>query len=133
MKNFDSKDFFQRLQLATIQKNLYIVYKYSKDLNDILKVLQQAHLIGGYTKNHPKNPTFVKITLEYDIKGDSVLKKITAVSSIRQRIIINNKQIKRFKHDYPYVIALIRTRIGILSIKDCETYRIGGEFLAYIN
>jgi ribosomal protein S8 len=132
MKNFESKDFFQRLQEATIQKKLYIVYNYSNDLNEICKILQQTHLIGGYTKNHRKNPTFVKISLEYDIKGDSVLQKITPVSSIKQRIIINNEKIKRFKHDYPYVVALIRTRRGILSINDCETYRIGGEFLAYI-
>jgi ribosomal protein S8 len=135
MKIFDLQNFFHQLQLATKQRKLYFVYKNSKDLTDILKILQKTHIISGYTEilSDTKYVSgFVKIFLRYDIKGDSVIKEIITVSAMRQRLIINYKQIKTFLNDYPYVLALIRTRLGILDIKTCEAHRIGGEFLAYI-
>lgn len=130
MNFLELKKFFQHLKRATIQKKLYITYKNSQDLTDILKILQKAHIIGGYTKNNTDN--LVKIFIRYDINGNSVIQEITTVSSARQRIIINTKYIHAFLNDYPYSLALVRTRIGILNIKDCLSYKIGGEFLVYI-
>lgn len=117
MNLFELKKFFQQLQLATIQKKLYFSFQNNKDLDEILKILQKSHLIVGYTKNNPDN--LVKIFLRYDIKGLCIIQDIKTVSSLRQRKIINIKQIKAFLNDYPYATALIRTRRGILSINDC--------------
>lgn len=124
------KLFLHQLKTAAIQKKLYFMFKNSQDLENILIILQHAHLISGFTKNTPDN--FVKIFLAYDIKGCCVIKEIISVSSVRQRIIINTKQIKTYLNDYPYSIAIIRTRLGILNIKDCWNKRVGGEFLAYL-
>jgi ribosomal protein S8 len=130
MNLFELKKFFQQLQLATIQKKLYFSFQNNQDLDDILKILQKKHLIVGYTKNNPDN--LVKIFLRYDIKGVCVIQEIKTVSSIRQRRIISVKQIKAFLNDYPYAVALIRTRRGILSLNECWNHRIGGEFLVYL-
>ena len=126
----DLNRFIQKLQLASTQKKLYITFRLSKDLEDILIILQRAHLISGYTKNLPD--TLVKIFLAYDIQGSCIIKEIKVVSTLKQRLIINTKQVKAYLNDYPYSVALIRTCKGILNIKTCRDLRIGGEFLAYV-
>ena len=111
------KLFFQHLQFAASQQKLYFSFKKSKDLEVILTLLQKSHFIAGFTKN--TSDTDFKIFLSYDIQGICVIKEIKTVSSVRQRITINTKQIKAYLHDYPYSVALIRTRTGIMEIKDC--------------
>lgn len=124
------KLFFQHLQLASIQQKLYFSFKKSKDLETILTLLQKNHFISGYTKN--TSDTDFKVFLSYDIKGCCTLKEVKTVSSVRQRIVINTKQIRVFLNDYPYAMALIRTNIGIMSLKECWEHRIGGEVIAYL-
>lgn len=111
------KLFFQHLQEAAFEQKLYFSFKKSQDLETILNILQQAHLIAGYTKN--TSDDHFKIFLSYDINGMCVIKEIKAVSSVRQRMIINIKQIKAYLNDYPYGLAIIRTRNGIMTVKDC--------------
>jgi ribosomal protein S8 len=111
------KLFFQHLQLAAIEQRLYFSFKKSQDLEAILNILQKSHFIAGYTKNTSEE--YFKIFLSYDMHGTCVLKEMQPVSSVRQRIIINTKQIKVYLNDYPYGLGLVRTKLGIISIKDC--------------
>lgn len=111
------KLFFQHLQFAANQKKLYFTFNKSQDLEEILNILQKAHFIAGYTKNTSDN--HFKVFLSYDIQGCCVIKEIKTVSSVRQRITITTKQIRTYLNDYPYSLAIIRTRNGILNIKDC--------------
>lgn len=122
------KLFFQQLQYAASQKKLYFSYKGSQDLESILNILQHAHFIAGYTKTEN---TF-QIFLCYDMLGNCVINEIQTVSSIRQRVVINIKQIRVFLNDYPYSLAIIRTKDGIMNIKTCWEKKIGGEVIAYI-
>lgn len=111
------KLFCQHLELATMKRALYFTFKKSKDLDAILTILQKFHFIAGYTK-YTSEEDF-KIFLSYDMQGTCVIKEIKAVSSIRQRSLINTKQAKAFLNDYPYALGLIRTRNGIMTIKEC--------------
>ena len=122
--------FFHCLQLAIVQKKLYFTFTQNKDLETILTILQKSHFIAGFTKDTVENK--FKIFLSYDILGTCVIKEAKPVSSVRQRMIINIKQIKAFLHDYPYCLAIVRTRNGIKDIKECWNERVGGEVIAYI-
>ena len=124
------KLFFQQLNIAAEQKKLYFTFNKSQDLEVILNILQKSHFIAGFTKNTSDN--HFKIFLSYDINGCCVLKEMKTVSSVRQRITITTKQIRTFLNDYPYSTAIIRTRNGIMNIKDCWENRIGGEVIAYL-
>jgi len=124
------KLFFQHLQKAGFEQKLFFPFKKNKDLESILNILQEAHLIAGYTKN--TSDDHFKIFLNYDINGLCVIKEMKPVSSVRQRIIINTKQIKAYLNDYPYGVAIIRTRDGIKTIRECWEKKIGGEFIAYL-
>lgn len=124
------KLFFQHLQFAAEQKKLYFTFTKTKDLEMILKILQKAHFISGYTQNTVDNE--FKIFLSYDMQGGCVIKEIKTVSSVKQRIVINTKQIQTYLNDYPYSIAIIRTRNGIMNIKECWENRVGGEVIAYL-
>jgi ribosomal protein S8 len=107
MNIFELNQFFNQLNLAIIQKKLVFISKFSQDLSTILQGLQKSNFIVGYSKNHSNN--IVKIFLRYDIKGNCVIKKVKFVSSQKQRIIINNKQLKVFLNNYPYAVGFIRT------------------------
>lgn len=111
------KLFFQHLQKAGFEQKLYFSFKKSKDLESILNILQEKHFIAGYTKNTSEE--YFKIFLNYDLYGICVIKEMKPVSSVRQRIIINTKQMKAYLNDYPYGLALIRTKKGIMNIKEC--------------
>lgn len=124
------QEFFQKLQFAAIQKKLYFSFKKNKDLEVILNILQKSHFIAGYTKNDLDED--FKIFLSFDMHGSCVIKEIKTVSKVSKRVIINTKDIKAYLNDYPYSIALVRTRNGIMNIKDCWESRIGGEFIAYL-
>jgi len=124
------KLFFQHLEFAASQKRLYFTFTKTNDLGAILQILQKAHFIAGYTEDSDTNQ--FKIFLTYDIQGTCVIKEVKTVSSVRQRIIINTKQIKAYLNDYPYSLALVRTRNGIMNIRECWENRVGGELIAYI-
>jgi ribosomal protein S8 len=111
------KLFFQHLELAKVQKKLYFTFTHTNDLETILMILQKAHFIAGFAKDNIEKK--FKIFLSYDMLGTCVIKEAKTVSSVRQRIIINTKQIKAYLNDYPYALAIIRTRNGIMNIKDC--------------
>jgi ribosomal protein S8 len=109
--------FFQQLKSAATQKKLYFTFSKSQDLETILNILQKGHFIAGYTKNTSDN--HFKIFLSYDIQGLCVIKEVKTVSSVKLRITITTKQIQNYLNDYPYSMAIIRTRNGIMNIKDC--------------
>jgi len=124
------QEFFQKLELAATQKKLYFSFKKTKDLENILTILQKSHFIAGYSKNDLDEN--LKIFLSFDMHGSCIIKEIQTVSKKSKRVIMNIKNIKAYLNDYPYATALIRTRNGIMNVKECWENRIGGEFIAYL-
>lgn len=130
MRLDEMQEFFQKLELAAIQKKLYFLFKRTPDLENILIILQKSHFIAGYSKNDLEEN--LKIFLSFDMHGSCTIKEIQIVSKRSKRVIMNTKNMRAYLNDYPYATALIRTRKGIMDVKDCWENRIGGEFIAYL-
>lgn len=123
------QQFFLQLKYELGQKSLYMSFRKSKDLLMILNILQEAYLISGYTI---LNEEF-KIFLKYDLQGNPIIKETKFVSSAAKRVLLTRKNLKFYFNDYPYGMVIIRTRYGIINIKECLKKGIGGEVLAYLN
>ena len=109
-----------------IKKSSIIVINNKFSIN-VLKILWTENLISGYTllkKNH------LKIFLKYTNLNSSVIKNIKFLSKPGKRFYLSNKNLWKVKNSFKTII--LTTNKGILTLKTCKKYNIGGEPLFLI-
>lgn len=123
------------IRLSIEKQKLYLDYNFETKLRDgenLLKILQKAHLICGYTKIIQDNKEIYRMFFRYDFHGKSIIRDIKCPSSNSKRLILTLSDIQIFLKNYPYGTLLVRTSKGFLTGRAALNYRIGGEIIAYI-
>jgi small subunit ribosomal protein S8 len=114
---------------VTLHK-LFVSHQYSGYLAKILKVLQEAGYIGGYTLYRADKYLKFRIFLKYNDFGESVIKEIVTVSKPGQRLYFKARDIKSYKNFCG--IYLISTTSGICTDFTARKLNLGGEILCRI-
>ena len=122
-------NFFIGLRRCIKARHLYFYVTDYKGFNPIIEELYNEGILKGYKKI---NKDTYKIYPRYATANRNVIHKIKFISKPGHRIFIRYKNLLKMKHWNTNVIGFIRTRFGILSIKDCMKFKIGGEFLLLI-
>lgn len=129
---FDLNVFCKELCWAISNKQRYFTYETSALLLEVLKLLQKSRIILGYTP-HPTDNKLTVIHLYYSGSGQSAIRKMTPVSSIKKKMVMALKNHNGFFNTYPYKMALLHTRQGLCNLNRCWHHRVGGELFAYLS
>jgi small subunit ribosomal protein S8 len=109
-----------------IQRQKEIVLVPNTKLNvEILKVLEQESMIGGYTQVQEG----INIELLYDEK-ESVISSLKRRSKPGQRIYISSKDIKPVMNGRG--ISIISTSKGLMTGAQAKSQEIGGELICEV-
>lgn len=125
------RTFFLKLLWTTKAKKIQFDYSSTNNtFQMILSNLVAFHFIQGYkiNKRHQKTTIF----LAYDKQGNSTLRNLILVSKPSQRRTISLSGISSFLLNYPLFLGLVRTSYGILSFRQCQRHKCGGEFLVLL-
>jgi len=132
MKKFAStrriNNFFIGLDRCIKARHLYFYISDYKGFSSIIEDLYNEGILKGYKKNNH----IYKIYPRYASSNRTTFSKIKFISKPGHRIFIRYTNFLKMKHWNTKVLGFVRTRLGILSIKDCMKFKIGGELLILI-
>lgn len=123
--------FFRAYLNSARAKALFFVYpSVTNNILELLKYLEKDSRIAGY---HVTKDKQIKVFLNYDMtRNEPLVQKIILFSSKGRKRIATLHMLKLFNHHYPNSLALLRTRYGLLNLKDCQAKKCGGEFVVSI-
>lgn len=122
-------NFFIGLRRCIKARHLYFYITEYKGFNFVIEELYNEGILKGYKK---LNNNIYKIYPRYATSNRNLIHKIKFISKPGHKLFIRQKNLLKMKYWNSNVIGFIRTRFGILSIKDCIKYKIGGELLVLI-
>ncbi len=130
-------DMLTRIRNASAIRKDEVVLPMSKMKFNIAKILEKEGWVGkvevvkGAEK---KNKTAVfdelKIVLKYDANGKSAITSIKRISKPGGRVYKNKTELPRVLNDLG--VAIISTSQGIMTNKEAQKKKIGGEVLCEI-
>jgi len=132
MKKFSStrriNNFFIGLYRCIKARHLYFYITTYKGFYPIIEDLYNEGILKGYKKTKD----IYKIYPRYSSSNRNIISRIKFVSKPGHRIFIRYKNFLKMKHWNTKVLGFVRTRFGIISIKDCMKFKIGGELLVLL-
>ena len=102
---------------------------YSKFKMEIIKLLQDKGYITDTVRRGKKNKRVIEVTLRYE-KDASVIHGIRMISKQSQRIYGGWQELKSFRSSRGMVV--VSTPKGLVSAKDAEKQKVGGEIIARV-
>ncbi|NPA73650.1 MAG: 30S ribosomal protein S8 [Epsilonproteobacteria bacterium] len=103
---------------------------HSKLVEGIMKIFKDKGYIKDYSIKEEGVKKFIKVTLQYDENGKSVITEVKKISKPGRRVYKGADEIKKFKNGYgTYVVS---TSKGVLSNDEAYKNGVGGELLCSI-
>jgi small subunit ribosomal protein S8 len=106
-----------------------VVVPFSEFKQEIIKILEAEGFIEKSEKKGKKNKKTLEISLKYKDNLPAV-SGIKRISKPGQRIYLGHSQIKPVKDGYG--IAIISTSKGLLTNKEAQKQKIGGELICQV-
>jgi small subunit ribosomal protein S8 len=105
--------------------------KASNICEGIASVLKKEGYIEDFDRIDDGKQGILRVTLKYDLQGESVINDIAKVSRPGRRVYSSVDEL-------PHVlgglgIAVISTSKGVMSDKECREANVGGEILCTVN
>ena len=117
--------------LQAIRKNGFFFFcRYLKNLEVVLEILWNLHLIFGYSKIKLVNKYFFKIFLKKDVLGHSI---INFIFHYTKYIYISWINLKNLISKQNSVVYILSTRFGIKEGKSALLLGLGGKLLYKID
>ncbi len=118
-------DFLARMKNGIQRKKETVLVPSTKMNIEILKVLKQEEMIGGYEEVEG----MIEVEILYD-DGEATVKEFKRVSSPGQRIYVTSKEIVPIMNGRG--ISIISTSKGLMSGAMAKSQGIGGELICKI-
>lgn len=122
-------DMLTRIRNAVSAKHDSVTIPYSKEKNEIAKILKSEGYITDYTVEGQTKKNIV-VTLKYGENGKKVISGLKRISKPGLRVYAKADELPRVLNGLG--IAIISTSKGLLTDKDAKVKGVGGEVVAYI-
>ncbi len=120
-------DTLTRIRNAIMAEKTSVMVKYSKFIEEILKVLEREGYINGF--NVLEDQYAIEVKLKY-IDGKSVIEGLERISKPGRRVYVGKKDLPRVFNNLG--IAILSTSKGVLTDREARELGIGGEYLCKI-
>lgn len=107
----------------------FILHKQTKMCLKLLNLLWDENLILGYSPLY-ENSNFIKIFLKYLLYKIPSINNIKIFSKSNKNIYLSLSNIWKLK--YLNINYVISTSKGLLSLKNCKKFKLGGKLLLII-
>ena len=123
-------DYLTRIRNAIRAKHTKVDIPASKLKRDITTILYDFKYIKNYINIEDGKQGMIRIYLKYDQEENSVIKGLKRISKPGLRKYVKSTEIPRVYNNM--VIAILTTPKGVISDRDANTTKVGGEVLCYI-
>ena len=125
-------DFLTRVRNAVKAGHRVVEIPASKVKKEITKILFDQGYILSYKFEDDNGPQgSIKIALKYDkLTKDPVIKKIQRISKPGLRKYTNSSNIPRILNGLG--VAIVSTSHGVMTGKQAQEHKVGGEVLCYV-
>ena len=98
---------------------------------NIAKVLKKSGYIGGYDiKKDTRGHQVLRVYLKYTDAKESVITGIQRISKPGRRVYVNSEKIPKVLNGYG--VAILSTSKGVLTDKEANESKVGGEILCNV-
>ncbi|OGG99381.1 MAG: 30S ribosomal protein S8 [Candidatus Lambdaproteobacteria bacterium RIFOXYD1_FULL_56_27] len=123
-------DMLTRIRNAVLREHRTVSIPFSTIKENISRVLKEEGFVEGYVVEEAKVGKNLTISLKYDPKGGSVIRKIDRVSKPGLRVHRKVEEMKPLMNGQG--IFIVSTSQGVLSDNGCRRSRVGGEVLCAV-
>ena len=123
-------DMLTRIRNAILRQHESVLIPSSKIKENVSKVLKAEGFVSDYEVVEAEKGNNLKITLSYDQKGDSVIRKINRVSKPGLRVMKGFRDIKPVLNGQG--IYIVSTSKGVVTDTACRKAKVGGEILCEV-
>ncbi len=115
---------------AQMRKKNDVSVPFSNISSDILRIMKQEGFIKGYEEVTTDGKKRIIIGLMYDKQGTPRIHEIRKISKPSIRRYTRYKDITKEKSGYG--VTILSTSRGVMSDKEAQASKIGGEMLCFI-
>ena len=123
-------DFLTRIRNAISANKRWVDIPSSNIKNRIAFVLKEEKYIKDFFFINDRDFITIRIFLKYDIKGKSVIEKLSRCSRPGQRIYVGSNEIPRVLDGLG--VSILSTSKGVVSNKSAVQLGVGGELLCEV-
>ena len=123
-------DMLTRIRNAILRQHESVLIPASKIKENVSKVLKEEGFVSDYEVVEAEKGNNLKLTLSYDQRGDSVIRKINRVSKPGLRVMKGFRDIKPVLNGQG--IYIVSTSKGVVTDTACRKAKIGGEILCEV-
>lgn len=123
-------DMLTRIRNAILRQHESVLIPASKIKENVSKVLKEEGFVSNYEVVEAEKGNNLKLTLSYDQRGDSVIRKINRVSKPGLRVMKGFRDIKPVLNGQG--IYIVSTSKGVVTDTACRKAKIGGEILCEV-
>jgi small subunit ribosomal protein S8 len=123
-------DMLSRIKNAINAEKSDVVVPLSKIKLGITKILKREGYISDFKVEKSGLPPMITINLKYKGKKNNVIEDVKRVSKPGRRIYAGADDIPKVLGGLG--VAILSTNVGLLTGKECEKQRVGGEVLLYV-
>ncbi|KPJ65253.1 MAG: 30S ribosomal protein S8 [Coxiella sp. DG_40] len=124
-------DMLTRIRNAMRINRAQVNIRASKICEGIAAVLKEEGYIEDYDRIDDGKQGILRVTLRYNVDGESVIDEVTRVSKPGRRVYSSVDQLPRVLGGYG--IAIVSTSKGVMSDRNCRKANVGGEILCTVN
>lgn len=123
-------NFLNELKIASKKNKIFIIFRYSKKINNLLQFLIRNGFILNYNFID-KNLFFIKINLKYNIINNKIIiNDINIISKPGNRIYYNVKKLTKIsKQNKEWIYAVSTSKQNIINQNEAIKYNLGGEVI----
>ncbi len=121
-------DMLTAIRNATMVYNEKVDVPYSKIKSELARILKEEGFIANYKKIESPNKNFLRIYLKYGPNKEQVIREINRVSKPGSRIYSKYKDLNKD----PFRIYILSTPKGIITSKEAQKLKVGGEVICSI-
>lgn len=118
-------DMLTRIRNAQAVGKETVICPYSKLKFEIAKILKRENFIGEMEKEN----NFLHLKLKY-INNQPIISGLKRISKPGRRIYLKKHELPRIKNDFG--LAIISTSSGLMTNKEAERKKIGGEIICEV-
>ena len=123
-------DMLTRIRNAILREHKSVCIPSSKIKENITKVLKSEGFIIDYSVKPARIGEEIEISLKYDSKRESIIRKIDRISKPGLRIFKGADEMKPLLGGQG--VFIVSTSYGVMSDAQCRSKHIGGEILCSV-
>lgn len=123
-------DMLTRIRNALLREHKSVNIPSSKIKENITKVLKKEGFINDYSVKPARIGEEIEISLKYDSKRESIIRKIERISKPGLRIFKGADELKPLLGGQG--IFIVSTSHGVLSDAECRAKHVGGEVICSV-